>query len=137
MNFKSTFAVLIFALGVQSAFASFPVQRQAAATEQTVSTGEATQAEQATVSQAKAEKSEAVTYAPVVGSQKSQGIALILALLLGGLAAHRWYLGKKWWINLIFIITLGGLGIWWIIDVIRIITGGLAPENGSYKSSFF
>ena len=72
-----------------------------------------------------------------IGSEKSQGIALLLGLFLGGLAGHKWYLGNPWYINLLFIITLGGFGIWWIIDMIRIITGDYTPHNGSYKADFF
>jgi len=71
------------------------------------------------------------------GSEKSQGIALLLGIFLGGLAGHKWYLGNPWYINVLFIITLGGLGIWWIIDIIRIITGDYKPHNGSYKADFF
>jgi len=71
------------------------------------------------------------------GSEKSQGIALLLGIFLGGLAGHKWYLGNPWYINVLFILTLGGLGIWWIIDMIRIITGDYQPHNGSYKADFF
>ena len=72
-----------------------------------------------------------------VGSEKSQGIALLLGVFLGGLAGHKWYLGNPWYINVLFIITLGGFGIWWIIDMVRIITGDYQPHNGSYKADFF
>ncbi|KAG9509686.1 TM2 domain-containing protein, partial [Fragariocoptes setiger] len=29
------------------------------------------------------------------------------------------------------LITLGGFGVWWIVDIISLITGGLMPEDGS------
>jgi len=29
------------------------------------------------------------------------------------------------------LLTLGGVGIWWIIDIILIVTGHLTPEDGS------
>jgi TM2 domain-containing membrane protein YozV len=65
----------------------------------------------------------------------SQLIALLLALLLGGLSAHRWYLGY-YWQAVVQIITFGGFGIWWLIDVIRIVTGDLQPKDGSYSDTF-
>ena len=49
-------------------------------------------------------------------------ITLLLWFFLGGLAAHRWYARKPAGWNILFIITLGGLGIWWIIDLINILT---------------
>lgn len=27
--------------------------------------------------------------------------------------------------------TLGGVGIWWIVDIILLVTNGLQPEDGS------
>lgn len=29
------------------------------------------------------------------------------------------------------LLTLGGLGIWWIVDVVLLITNSLHPEDGS------
>ncbi|MGO2294942.1 MAG: NINE protein [Psychroflexus halocasei] len=45
-----------------------------------------------------------------------------LWLVLGFLAGHRWYAGKPFWINILYIVTLDGLGVWAIIDVINILT---------------
>jgi hypothetical protein len=69
------------------------------------------------------------------GSSKSQIVALLLCWFLGGLGIHRLYLGyKNWWVMLI---TLGGCGIWALIDLIRIIMGDLKPADGSnYDPSF-
>jgi hypothetical protein len=47
---------------------------------------------------------------------------LLLWFFLGGLAAHRWYKGKPAIINILFIITAGGCGIWALIDLINILT---------------
>jgi hypothetical protein len=58
----------------------------------------------------------------------SQIIALLLILLLGSLAAHRFYLGY-YGIAILQLITLGACGIWYLIDLIRIITGDLKPRN--------
>lgn len=69
------------------------------------------------------------------GSAKSQWVALLLCWFFGGLGIHRLYLGyKNWWLMLI---TLGGCGIWALIDLIRIITGDMKPADGSnYDPSF-
>ncbi len=66
---------------------------------------------------------------------KSQVVALILVLLVGGLGIHRFYLGYTWQ-GVVQLLTLGGLGIWSLIDLIRIITGSLQPKGGQYNPSF-
>ncbi len=68
---------------------------------------------------------------PDQGEGKSQLIALVLLLFLGGFAAHRFYLGYIG-IAIAQILTLGGCGIWLIIDLVRIITGDLQPKDGPY-----
>jgi TM2 domain-containing membrane protein YozV len=67
-------------------------------------------------------------------SGKSQVTALILAALIGGLGIHRFYLGYTWQ-GIVQLLTLGGCGIWALIDLIRIITGDLQPKNGSYSKT--
>jgi TM2 domain-containing membrane protein YozV len=62
------------------------------------------------------------------GSGHRQWIALALVLLLPGI--HRFYLGY-YLEGVLFILTGGGCGIWWIIDVVRILTGDLGPADGS------
>lgn len=61
---------------------------------------------------------------------KSQVIALILVIFVGGLGIHRFYLGYTG-IGIIQLLTAGGCGIWWIIDLVRIATGDLGPKDGS------
>lgn len=63
---------------------------------------------------------------------KSQLIALILCIVAGGLGIHRFYLGY-YGIGVIQLFTAGGLGVWALIDLIRIITGDLKPKNGRYS----
>lgn len=49
-----------------------------------------------------------MTPAPVVVvAPKSKGLAILLALLLGGLGAHKFYLGQPWWgvLYLVFVWT--------------------------------
>ncbi|OUJ75649.1 hypothetical protein BXP70_05125 [Hymenobacter crusticola] len=62
---------------------------------------------------------------------KSQVVALVLAILVGGLGIHRFYLGYTG-IGIVQLLTLGGCGIWALIDLIRIITGDLKPKGGEY-----
>jgi TM2 domain-containing membrane protein YozV len=64
---------------------------------------------------------------------KSQLIALLLCLFFGTLGLHRFYLGY-YEIGIIQILTLGGCGIWWLIDLIMILTGDLKPKKGDYGS---
>ncbi|KAG9354718.1 hypothetical protein JZ751_001431 [Albula glossodonta] len=35
------------------------------------------------------------------------------------------------------LLTLGGLGIWWFVDLILLITGGLMPSDGSNWCTFY
>ncbi len=65
-------------------------------------------------------------------SGKTQLIALILVLLVGSLGIHRFYLGYTL-IGVIQLLTLGGCGIWALIDLIRIIMGNLKPMDGDYS----
>lgn len=64
------------------------------------------------------------------GKPKSQVVALILVIFLGSFGIHRFYLGYTT-IGILQILTLGGCGIWTLIDFIRIITGDLVPADGS------
>jgi TM2 domain-containing membrane protein YozV len=66
--------------------------------------------------------------------EKSQLTALLLCFFLGGLGIHRFYLGYTA-IGIIQLLTLGGCGIWALIDLIMIITGDLKPNGGSYDKT--
>ena len=66
---------------------------------------------------------------------KSQLIALILVLLVGGLGIHRFYLGHIG-IGVLMLLTGGVCGILLIIDLVRIITGDLRPRYGDYDETF-
>lgn len=65
---------------------------------------------------------------------KSQLVALLLAIFVGGLGIHRFYLGYTWQ-GVVQLLTLGGCGIWSLIDLIRIITGDLGPKAGPYEKT--
>ena len=64
-------------------------------------------------------------------SGKSQLVALLLAIFLGGLGIHRFYLGYIG-IGVIQLLT-GGLCIWALVDLIRIAMGSLKPKGGDYS----
>jgi TM2 domain-containing membrane protein YozV len=65
---------------------------------------------------------------------KSQLTAVLLAFFLGGLGIHRFYLGYTWQ-GIVQLLTLGGLGIWALIDFIRILIGDLQPKDGEYEKT--
>lgn len=65
-------------------------------------------------------------------SGDNQVIALILAIVVGALGIHRFYLGY-YWQGVVQLLTGGGCGIWALIDLIRIITGDLGPKSGGYS----
>lgn len=67
-------------------------------------------------------------------SPYSQIVALILCGLVGGLGIHRFYLGYTWQ-GIVQLLTLGGCGIWALIDFIRIATGDLQPNGSSYDTT--
>lgn len=79
----------------------------------------------------KARKAQLKGKKPAKGAEeKSKLVAALLAWFLGGLGIHRFYLGYTT-IGIIQILTLGGCGIWALIDFIRILTGDLKAKDGS------
>ena len=68
-------------------------------------------------------------------SEKSFVAVLILCVLLGSLGIHRFYAGRIV-TGILMILTLGGLGIWTLIDIIMIATGSFKDSKGlKIKSS--
>lgn len=63
---------------------------------------------------------------------KSLTTAIVLCVLVGVLGIHRFYMGYTL-IGIIQLLTLGLLGIWTLIDLILLATGGLKPKNGDFK----
>ena len=61
---------------------------------------------------------------------KSKTTALLLCLFLGGIGVHRFYLGYTLF-GVIQLFTLGGFGIWTLIDFVRLITGDLKDPQGN------
>lgn len=66
------------------------------------------------------------------GVSKSWYLTLFLCFFFGLLGAHRFYLGYTWQ-GFVQLFTLGGLGIWWLIDFVRIILKKLEPRCGIYE----
>lgn len=54
---------------------------------------------------------------------------MLLCLFLGGIGIHRFYTGHIL-IGLVQLFTLGGLYIWTIVDLIRILIGSYRDKNG-------
>lgn len=61
---------------------------------------------------------------------KSFVVTWLLSLLLGGLGVDRFYLGTIG-TGIVKLLTMGGFGIWSIIDLIIILTGNMRDKNGS------
>lgn len=55
---------------------------------------------------------------------------LLYSVLLGFLGMDRFCLGHTG-TAVGKLLTLGGVGIWWIVDVVLLVTGNLTPEDGS------
>lgn len=62
-------------------------------------------------------------------SEKKWSTALILSIFLGGFGIDRFYLGYTLK-GILKLVTGGGLGIWWLIDLIRIIQNNLPDAEG-------
>ena len=66
---------------------------------------------------------------PAGEEQKSFMVAILLAVFAGSLGVDRFYLGYTG-LGILKLITLGGCGIWTIVDIIMIATGNLKDKNG-------
>lgn len=108
---------MVFVGFLSPSYASFPVESMVNSTEITQSSSD-----------------EEMTSPVVANSGKSQVAALLLCFFIGIIGIHRFYLGYTWQ-GIVQILTLGGLGIWTLIDFIRIITGDLQPKDGSYDKT--
>lgn len=75
-----------------------------------------------------------VPHAPTSGqvgpvSEKSWIAALLLCFFLGCFGAHRFYTGHTG-VAVAQLLTLGGCGIWTLVDFILILTGGVKDVSG-------
>jgi TM2 domain-containing membrane protein YozV len=70
---------------------------------------------------------------PARPSEKSRGVALALAAVLGVFGAHRFYVGKTG-TGLAMLCTLGGAGLWYLYDLIVVAGGSFRDAKGRLVS---
>ena len=56
-------------------------------------------------------------------------VALLLSIFLGGLGVDRFYLGKVG-TGVVKLLTFGGFGIWYLVDILLIASGSMADKWG-------
>ena len=61
--------------------------------------------------------------------------AFLLCFFFGWLGIHRFYVGKVG-TGILMILTIGGLGIWALIDFIMIIVGAFTDKQGNKITSW-
>lgn len=68
-----------------------------------------------------------------IPSPKSRGVAFALAALLGPFGAHRFYVGKTG-TAVLMLCTIGGLGLWYLYDLILVAGGSFTDIDGRLVS---
>jgi TM2 domain-containing membrane protein YozV len=63
-------------------------------------------------------------------SDKSNTVALLLCFFIGFLGVHRFYVGKVG-TGVLMLLTLGGLGIWNLIDFVIIVLQKFEDADGN------
>nr|WP_321222681.1 TM2 domain-containing protein [uncultured Psychroserpens sp.] len=109
MKFKFLLSFLLFFGAISFSHASFPVKRTVATTvsNSTITVDDASSSD---------------FYSPAARSGQDKWVGVALWFFLGVFAAHRWYYKKPIGWNILYIVTLGGLGIWAIVDLINMLT---------------
>lgn len=62
-------------------------------------------------------------------SEKDWVVTLVFAVVLGFLGIDRFYAGSIG-LGVLKLLTSGGLGLWWLIDIILLATGNYKDGNG-------
>ena len=63
-------------------------------------------------------------------NQKSYILTGVFAIFLGIFGVDRFYLGKSG-TGVLKLLTFGGAGIWWIVDIIMLLAGNTVDKNGN------
>ena len=63
-------------------------------------------------------------------SDKKRLVAFLLCFFLGFLGVHRFYVNKTG-SGILQLVTLGGLGLWALIDTIMILCGAFKDKQGN------
>lgn len=65
----------------------------------------------------------------MAGQQRDWLITLLLSIFLGSLGIDRFYLGYVG-LGILKLITGGGFGLWWLIDVILVVMDKMRDADG-------
>lgn len=60
-------------------------------------------------------------------SDRSFGVTVVLVVFFGYVGAHRFYAGRNL-TAVVQAVTLGGLGVWWIVDIF-VVSAGLLRDR--------
>ncbi|MEO5356525.1 MAG: TM2 domain-containing protein [Nitrospirae bacterium YQR-1] len=62
------------------------------------------------------------------GSEKSRLVTLLLCFFLGWAGGHRFYVNKVG-TGIIMLVTMGGFGIWYFVDLVMISLGAFKDKE--------